>query len=90
MRRLVNYNEQFSWVNNALHWIKGPIGQQVMASAAVSGTAAMSSSSDDFVISLLNTSGEIGISAQTERAQKTRRLKEGETIAFNNCFEAIP
>jgi hypothetical protein len=93
MRRLANYNEQFSWLNNALHWIKGPVaGQHVMASAAFSGTAAMSSSSspDDFVISLLNASGEIGISAQTERAQKARRLPDGETVAFNNRFEAIP
>jgi hypothetical protein len=49
-----------------------------------------SSSPDDFVIRLLNTSGEIGISAQTQRAQEARRLKEGETIAFKSHREAIP
>jgi hypothetical protein len=63
-----------------------------MASATLSMTSAIPSSSSpaDFVIRLLNTSGEIGISARTERAQKARHLKDGETIAFKNHFEAIP
>lgn len=91
--RLANYSEQFSWLDAALRWIKRPVaGQRVMASATLSMTPAItsSSSSADFVISLLNASGEIEISAQTERAQKARRLKEGETIAFKDHFEVIP
>jgi hypothetical protein len=44
----------------------------------------------DFAIRALNTSGEIGISAQTERAQKARNLKEGHTITFKSRGEAIP
>jgi hypothetical protein len=44
----------------------------------------------DFEIRAMNASGEIGISALTERSQKARGLAAGITVVFKSRSEAVP
>jgi hypothetical protein len=43
----------------------------------------------DFSIRLLNAAGEIGISAHTDRAARSRQLPEGYTLTFRSWGDAV-